>query len=65
MAESNASSEAIEIKAPDADTVVTVPCIIKFAYKGFVVKGSKWLATCNKCNKTLTENRGITSAFTK
>lgn len=44
---------------------VTVPAVVSFAYKNFVFNEKKWSATCKKCNKTFSEQRGVTSAFTK
>ena len=41
------------------------PAVVEFEYSGFCIKGNKWMATCKKCRSTLTEKRGVTSAFTK
>jgi hypothetical protein len=48
-----------------SSSAVTIPAVVAFAYRGFVTSGNKWTAICKKCNKKLSEHRGVTSAFTK
>ena len=55
----------VEIVESSQSQSVPVPAVVKFVNGGFQVKGNKWSAKCTRCNTTLTENRNVTSAFTK
>jgi hypothetical protein len=65
MAASSSAVAESETTKDAEQCQLAVPSVIRFAYSNFSAKGSKWLATCTKCHKVLTENRGVTSAFTK
>ena len=59
------SSESTDEEAEQPLGSISSPSVVKFAYKEFVVTGSKWLAKCNTCGIVITENRGVTSGYTK
>ncbi len=58
-------SQQSVVISPSGSAGTTVPAVVEFAYNGFTTAGDKWKATCTRCNKTLTESRGVTSAFTR
>jgi len=43
----------------------SVPRVVKFNYRNFDVRGGKWSAVCRTCAKTLCDQMGTTTAFTK
>ena len=65
----SSSSDLDNYESPDKQPAqgLPVPAIVKFAYDDFCLQsnGRKWSAKCNKCNKILSEKRGVTSAFIK
>lgn len=41
------------------------PRVVKFAYRDFTHVGDKWSATCQKCDRRLTDKAGVTTTFVK
>lgn len=48
-----------------ADSGISVPRVIRFAYANFQTCGKKWIATCKKCSKKIQDTIGVTTSFTK
>lgn len=49
----------------DQITGISIPRVVKFAYRDFKASSGKWTAVCTKCQKTLSETYGVTTSFTK
>lgn len=44
---------------------VSIPRVVKFSYHDFRAVEGKWIAVCSKCQKSLSDKSGVTTAFTK
>lgn len=63
---STVSSSTVQLNQPDQVVAgLTVPRVIRFAYKNFTSRSGKWSAKCDVCNKCLQDNAGVTTAFTR
>ena len=61
----NSGSESNDENTGDV-TPGVIPRVVKFAYRDFHTDNKgKWIATCSRCRKTLSDTPGVTSAFTK
>jgi hypothetical protein len=64
--ETNAEESTAEHSTSSASvTTPNLPRVVKFGYREFTVKGSRWNAACKKCSKRIQDKVAVTSAFTK